>query len=121
MPSLNGMGFDIEKKGGNYFVYSVPEPVVNMDFSKFVAALFENVLEDGELKISDLIKDTVARTACRAAIKGGESLTKRQIEYVIANLVDADGNLPSKCPHGRPAVVTFTKRDVEKLFKRIVQ
>lgn len=120
MPALNDMGFAIEKKPGSYLVYAVPEPVVRMNIEKFVAALFENMLDDGELKLTDLLKDVVCRDACRAAIKGGEHLTRRQIEYVLSNLIDEKGNLPKKCPHGRPAVVALTKRDFEKMFMRVV-
>lgn len=120
MPALNDMGFAIEKKPGSYLVYAVPEPVVRMNIEKFVAALFENMLDDGELKLTDLLKDVVCRDACRAAIKGGEHLTRRQIEYVLSNLIDEEGNLPQKCPHGRPAVVALTKRDFEKMFMRVV-
>lgn len=120
MPALNDMGFAIEKKPCSYLVYAVPEPVVRMNIEKFVAALFENMLDDGELKLTDLLKDVVCRDACRAAIKGGEHLTRRQIEYVLSNLIDEEGNLPQKCPHGRPAVVALTKRDFEKMFMRVV-
>lgn len=120
MPALNDMGFAIEKKPGSYLVYAVPEPVVRMNIEKFVAALFENMLDDGELKLTDLLKDVVCRDACRAAIKGGEHLSRRQIEYVLSNLIDEEGNLPQKCPHGRPAVVALTKRDFEKMFMRVV-
>lgn len=120
MPALNDMDFAIEKKPGSYLVYAVPESVVRMNIEKFVAALFENMLDDGELKLTDLLKDVVCRDACRAAIKGGEHLTRRQIEYVLSNLIDEKGNLPQKCPHGRPAVVALTKRDFEKMFMRVV-
>lgn len=120
VPALNDMGFAIEKKPGSYLVYAVPESVVRMNIEKFVAALFENMLDDGELKLTDLLKDVVCRDACRAAIKGGEHLSRRQIEYVLSNLIDEEGNLPQKCPHGRPAVVALTKRDFEKMFMRVV-
>lgn len=120
MPVLNGMGFSIEKNAGNFIVYAVPEPVVRMDFNRFLAELFSHMLDDGELKLADLVKEVVCRDACRAAIKGGEHLTKRQIEFVLSNLIDKNGDLPQKCPHGRPAVVALTKRDFEKMFLRIV-
>ena len=121
LPELNAMGFEIEKKTGYYIVYAVPEPVVRMDFDKFTAKLFENMLDDGEIGIKSILRETVCRDACRAAIKGGDALTRRQIEYLLSNLMDEGGNLPSKCPHGRPAVVALTKRDIEKMFKRIVK
>lgn len=79
------------------------------------------MLDDGDIGIDKLLKETICRDACRAAIKGGDTLTRQQIEYLLSNLLDENGNLPSKCPHGRPAVVSLTKRDVEKMFRRIVQ
>ena len=79
------------------------------------------MLDDGEISIRSLLRETVSREACRAAIKAGETLTRRQIQYVLSNLVDEDGNLPASCPHGRPAVVKLTKKDFEKMFKRIVR
>lgn len=121
LPSLREMGFDIEKKDGNFYIYAVPAPLVRMDFDKFLGLLFENMLDDGEISIRSLLRETVSREACRAAIKGGETLTRRQIQYVLSNLVDEDGNLPASCPHGRPAVVKLTKKDFEKMFKRIVR
>lgn len=120
MPALNDMGFSVEKKPGSFIVYAVPEPVVRMDFERFLGELFSHMLDDGEIKLSDIMKETVCRDACRAAIKGGEHLTKRQIEYVLAHFMDANGDLPQKCPHGRPAVVALTKRDFEKMFRRTV-
>lgn len=121
LPSLREMGFDIDKKDGNFYIYAVPAPLVRMDFDKFLGLLFENMLDDGEISIRSLLRETVSREACRAAIKGGETLTRRQIQYVLSNLVDEDGNLPASCPHGRPAVVKLTKKDFEKMFKRIVR
>lgn len=104
----------------SFIVYALPEPVVRMDFEHFLSELFSHMLDDGELKLSDLMKETVCRDACRAAIKGGEHLTKRQIEQVLANFLNDKGELPQKCPHGRPAVVALTRRDFEKMFLRIV-
>ena len=86
MPSLNAMGFSIEKNPGNFMVYAVPAPVVRMDFNRFLAELFSHMLDDGEVKMTDLLKDVICRDACRAAIKGGEHLTKRQIEYAAAKM-----------------------------------
>ncbi len=120
MPALNGMGFVIEKKSSSFIVYAVPELVVRMDFERFLSELFLHMLDDGELKLSDLVKENVCRDACRAAIKGGEHLSKIQIEQVLSNFIDEKGVLPQKCPHGRPAVVALTRRDLEKMFLRIV-
>lgn len=120
MPNLEKLGFDIEKSGSAYLIYAVPEPVAQVNFSKFFADLFANMLSESELTLQTLLKDKLCQQACKAAIKGGQSLSRAQIERVIKSYVDENGNLPTKCPHGRPAVIAFSAKDVEKLFKRIV-
>lgn len=117
---LESLGFEIERNGANYLVNAVPEPVANVNLGKFFSTLLKDVHDEKPLKLTDVLREKLCQTACKAAIKGGESLTRAQIERVLKNYLDEDGNLPSKCPHGRPAVVTFTKADVEKMFKRIV-
>ncbi len=120
LPNLEKLGFEIEQNGNAYLVKAVPEPVSKINFSKFFSDLFANMLNENELTLENLLKDKLCQQACKAAIKGGESLTRAQIERVIRSYVDENGMLPTKCPHGRPAVIAFSQRDVEKLFKRIV-
>lgn len=121
IPNLIKLGFDIEQgTSSTYLVKAVPEPVTNVNFSKFFADLFANMLNENELTLENLLKDKLCQQACKGAIKGGDSLTREQLERVIKYYVDENGNLPAKCPHGRPAVIAFTARDIEKLFKRIV-
>lgn len=120
MPALNKLGFEITKSVGSYLVRAVPEPVSKLNFSKFFGVLFENIYSESEVTLVGLLKDQLCQQACKAAIKGGEALSREQIERVITNYIDSDGALPAKCPHGRPAVIKVTKRDLEKLFKRIV-
>lgn len=120
LPNLENLGFEIGKSGSSYLINAVPEPVAQVNFSKFFSDLFANMQSENELTLENLLKDKLCQQACKAAIKGGQSLSRAQIERVIKYYVDENGNLPTKCPHGRPAVVAFTAKDVEKLFKRIV-
>lgn len=120
LPNLQILGFEIGKSGSAYMINAVPEPVAQVNFSKFFSDLFANMQSESELTLQNLLKDKLCQQACKAAIKGGQSLTRAQIERVIKNYVDENGNLPTKCPHGRPAVVAFSAKDIEKLFKRIV-
>lgn len=120
LPNLEKLGFDIVKNGNVYLIDAVPEPVAQVNFSKFFADLFANMTSENELTLQSLLKDKLCQQACKAAIKGGQSLSRAQIERVIKYYVDENGNLPTKCPHGRPAVVAFSAKDIEKLFKRIV-
>ena len=120
VPNLQKLGFDIVQNDGTYLITAVPEPVSKINFGKFFSDLFDNMLNENQLTLENLLKDKLCQQACKAAIKGGESLSRAQIEKVIQNYVDENGNLPTKCPHGRPAVIAFSARDVEKMFKRIV-
>lgn len=120
LPQLNEMGFEIENTGFSRLVTAVPEPIASVSFQKVIGELFSNMLGDCKITLAGLLKESICQQACKAAIKGGETLSREQIERVIKNYLDENGNLPSKCPHGRPAVVVLEKRDLEKMFKRIV-
>ena len=120
VPNLKKLGFEIEQNGASYLITAVPEPVSKINFGKFFSDLFDNMLNENQLTLENLLKDKLCQQACKAAIKGGEALSRAQIERVIKYYVDENGNLPTKCPHGRPAVIAFSARDVEKMFKRIV-
>lgn len=120
IPNLNKMGFHIGEDGGSYYVFAVPEPVARMDMGEFLNGIFKNMLSEQELSLLDIVKNNVCQQACKAAIKGGDALSREQIEELIVGIMDEEGKLPDKCPHGRPAIVAFTKKDVEKMFKRIV-
>lgn len=121
LPNLIALGFEIEQStSSTYLIKAVPEPVAKVNFSKFFADLFDNMLNENQLTLENLLKDQLCQQACKGAIKGGEALTRSQLERVIRYYVDENGNLPAKCPHGRPAVIAFSAKDIEKLFKRIV-
>lgn len=119
-PQLKSFGFEIENNGLTYFINAVPDCVARMNFSKFFSELFKNILSDGEIKLTEILKESICQKACKAAIKGGEALTREQLNRVIKTFLGENGELPKQCPHGRPAVITLTKDDFEKMFKRIV-
>ncbi len=120
LPTLSAMGFEINRNGYTYEVKAVPELVAQMNLSEFFSELFSNMLDENELTLAGLLKEKLCQQACKAAIKGGEVLSREQIQQVIKNYVSEEGSLPSKCPHGRPAVVVLDKREFEKMFKRII-
>ena len=85
-----------------------------MDLGVFI----REILSDRPEKDTDLVREKLAYAACRSSIKGNTYLTNEE----IADLMDAyfSKGLPLQCPHGRPAYFVYTKKDMEKLFKRIV-
>ncbi len=120
LDKLHELGFEIENNGSDFLVNAVPEPVANLSLDKFFGSLLKDLQDEKPLKLTDVLRDKLCQTACKAAIKGGDALSREQIERVLKNYLDENGNLPSQCPHGRPCVVAFTKTDIEKMFKRIV-
>ncbi len=117
---LKSFGFEIQKNSQAYLITAVPEPISKITFGSFFRNLFSNLHAQGDLTMTDILKDQICQQACKAAIKGGESLSREQIERVLSTCLNKDGYLPAQCPHGRPAVVVLSKTDVEKMFKRIV-
>ena len=111
------MGFDISVFGNNSFKVSyVPVFMANISLKKF----FDDVLSDLNLfkTRNEKIKDVFALKACKAAVKGGDNLTKEEIETLLKMISETTS--PLHCPHGRPYVVNFTKDNLEKWFKRQV-
>ncbi|MGN0789487.1 MAG: DNA mismatch repair endonuclease MutL, partial [Christensenellales bacterium] len=116
--NLAQIGFEIEEFGGlSYKVYAVPAILYDIDLDDFFADIVSErkVLENA--KQSELIKDKLAMTACKAAIKAGDKLSNEQIKTLIANMKNG---VPIQCPHGRPALIKLSRTDLDKMFKRIV-
>lgn len=118
VPLLRSMGFGISPFGtGAFRIDEVPVDLQDMDVSRFFAEILERIDDFKEIKLEDILKEKLAMTACKHAIKGGMQLTENEISSLFKML---DGDTGLKCPHGRPVCVTLSKRDVEKMFKRIV-
>lgn len=66
---------------------------------------------------ADIRRGEVMQMACKSAVKGGDDLSASEIDALIRELRETGA--PSTCPHGRPVVKVLTRRDMEKMFKRI--
>ena len=118
LTEISEIGFDIEENGLNSFaVTAIPADLPHID----IQAFFEQILRDIDgyraIKIDELLKDKLATTACKSAVKGGMDLSKDEAVELLRQM---DGDMSLKCPHGRPVVIKLTRTDLEKLFKRIV-
>ena len=116
--ALRALGFEIDEFGGTSVkVSSVPLDLFGMDIEAFFREVLSSMESLRAIRLSDIARDKLATMACKAAVKGGERLTEEEAKRL---LLDMDGDMGLKCPHGRPAVVRMKKSDFEKLFKRIV-
>ena len=108
----------IEEFGNTAFkVSSVPVDLQYINLSVFFNDILSDVSGYRSIKLEDLLKDKLATSACKAAVKGGMDLSKDEIDKLFALM---DGDMGLKCPHGRPVVTKLTKTELEKMFKRIV-
>ena len=116
--ALRALGFDIDEFGGTSVkVSAVPLDLYGMDVESFLREVLSSMETLRAIKLADIARDRLATMACKAAVKGGEKLTPEEAKGL---LLDMDGDMGLKCPHGRPAVVKVKKSELEKLFKRIV-
>ncbi len=115
---LHELGFEVEEFGdASVRVTAVPADLKDVDLAAFFGEVLSSMESLRAIRLADILKDKLATAACKAAVKGGETLT---LDEVRALLQEMDGDTGMKCPHGRPAVVRMKKSEFEKLFKRIV-
>lgn len=115
---LNDLGFTVSNFGGNsYRVDEVPADLQEIDLHSFFNEILSDLSSYKEIKLTEVFKDKLATTACKHAVKGGMQLTEQEVNTLFKMM---DGDMGLKCPHGRPVCVTLTKREIEKMFKRIV-
>ena len=66
----------------------------------------------------ELIDEKIASMSCKAAVKGNNRLSAREVDALISELLTLEN--PYHCPHGRPTIISMSKKELEKKFKRIV-
>ena len=119
LDAIRSVGFEIDEFGERtYKVSAVPVIVENIDFNKFFSMFLAEKLNKSKITEAELIKDSLMQMACKSAIKGGDDLSKDEIELLFKEM-DAN-HVVLFCPHGRPVLVRITKKEIEKWFKRIV-
>jgi len=116
---LINMGFNIEEFGLNTIVIkSHPTWLLTGYEKESIEKLVDLLINDYNI---DRIKfnDSIAKTlACKMSVKGNTRINKEQMEQLINDLVLCDN--PYNCPHGRPTIIKFTKYELERMFKRVM-
>lgn len=119
MHYFEGMGFEIEAFGGNeYAIRGVPADLYGCGEGRLFTELLDE-LSDGPVKgTPDIIRQKIATMACKGAVKGNMALGTLEMEALIDQLLALED--PYHCPHGRPTIISMSKYELEKKFKRIV-
>ncbi|MCL2177736.1 MAG: DNA mismatch repair endonuclease MutL [Firmicutes bacterium] len=114
LPHLADIGFDVSEFGHlTYRLSEIPSSFTNIPLQSFLDELL--AYEYKKLKTSNLILEHIAKTACIRAVKTGDTLQKQDIVSLLHQF-KTTGQIT--CPHGRPAIIAITMKELDKLFKR---
>lgn len=115
---FENLGFGIEEFGGNeYALRSVPMDLYGYDKQQLFLNVLDELCEDDN-KGTLTIEQKIASMSCKAAVKGNNRLSKDEMVALIDQLLEL--NNPYHCPHGRPTIISMSKYEIEKKFKRII-
>ena len=114
---LNEYGFNIEEFGGNtIIVRSHPSWIPEEKAEDIIRKIIDIIVEKGNFDFDQFIWRMAATTACRMSVMANTYISKEEEEWILENIRYCDN--PFTCPHGRPTIITYTKYELEKLFKR---
>lgn len=117
--TFTDMGFEIEEFGGNdYALRAVPVDLYGCGEKELFLSVIDELLEFPVTKDANLVLDRIATMSCKAAVKGNTRLSFDEAEALMKELLSLDN--PFQCPHGRPTIVSMSKYEIEKKFKRIL-
>ncbi len=113
------LGFEIEDFGMNAFaIRGVPLDLFGHDIKNLFEEILTQMVESPVRGVPQIIREKIASMACKAAVKGNNSLTYEEADQLIEQLLELDN--PYNCPHGRPTIISMSKYEIEKKFKRII-
>lgn len=117
--SFAALGFEIEEFGsGAYMIRSMPADLYGCNEKEFFMNVLDEIADNPMKGAPDMILQKLASMACKAAVKGNHSLSEAEAGALIDELLKLED--PYHCPHGRPTIISMTKYEIEKKFKRIL-
>ena len=112
-------GFEIEHFGGReYCISAVPSNLYGLTEEELFLEMLDQLESDHSKDTLDIFASRLATMACKAAVKGNNRLSMEEAEKLLDELITLEN--PYHCPHGRPTIISMTKTEMEKKFKRIV-
>jgi DNA mismatch repair protein MutL len=116
---LSANGFDVTPMGPqSVAIQGTPAGVPNSDAERLVAEILDGIEREHQaISIDSLQAQIAASTACHAAIKVNMPLDQTKMEWLLGELSKTES--PMSCPHGRPVILRYSLREIERAFKRI--
>lgn len=114
---LTDYGFDVEDFGFNSFIVrKYPNWILQDRAHDCIKKIFDIICEKKEFDFDKFVWRMAATTACRMSVMANEYISLEEQQWILDNIRKCEN--PFTCPHGRPTIITYTKYDLEKLFKR---
>ncbi len=111
------LGFEVEPFGGSeYALRSVPVDLYGCQEKELFLSVLDDLLEGGIRGDLTAVREKIASMSCKSAVKGNNRLSTQEAQQLIDELLTLDN--PYNCPHGRPTIISMSKYEMEKKFKR---
>src|SRR5271155_1309783 len=116
---LRANGFEADQMGPRSIaIHAAPAGIAAADAEKLLAEILDGIARENQaISIDSLQSKIAASTSCHAAIKVNTPLDRTKMEWLLGELSKTE--YPMSCPHGRPVVLRYSTRDIERAFKRI--
>ena len=114
---LDKLGFDFEEFGFQTIVIrAIPVWLMKANTEQAIRKIIDIIITKEDFKMDRFLDHIAATVACKASIKANDHITLADMEVLLDRLRNCKN--PFTCPHGRPTIITYSKYDLEKLFKR---
>lgn len=119
LPQIEALGYEVENFGGReYMISAVPDNLFHIDMKDLFIEMLDDFSAMNGRQAPELILEKVSSMSCKAAVKGNHELSLPEVDALISELLTLEN--PFNCPHGRPTIISMSKSEIEKKFKRIV-
>ena len=116
---IERLGYEVEHFGGKeYMISAIPDNLYKIDMKDLFIEMLDDFSDMTGRETPDLILEKVASMSCKAAVKGNDELSSAEMDELIEELLTLAN--PYNCPHGSPPIISMSKYEIEKKFKRIV-
>ena len=114
---LEEYGFSVDEFGENtLLIRSHPAWIPEDRTEEIIRKIVDIIIEKGKFDFDQFIWRIAATTACRMSVMAGDYISPEDQEWILENIRYCEN--PFTCPHGRPSIITYTRYELEKLFKR---
>lgn len=113
------LGYEIEHFGGKeYAVTALPANLFNLNGKELMIEILDSLAGFQGKETPRMITEKIASMSCKGAVKGNQKLSEEEMKALIGELLTLEN--PYHCPHGRPTIISMSKHELEKKFKRVL-